>query len=302
MSGYDLFRFDWRKQQQPVAKLFESMVPSPFLCCLQGKDPNDLSETSVIVIGALYQARPAGIALASCYRHTHQVKLHHIFVLPEHRNRHVARHMLEQLQIVATAEGGRYYTCEYKLEDPSTPALEKMLSACGWKVGKPFIIECLYNGFTFNPPWIHIPYQLPVGMEEFPWSELTQKERQQILHDERRGVIPLAVLPFRKEHLVEPLNSLGLRHKGRVIGWMITHRTAPDTIAYRALYIERSFHFMGPGVKLLIDSMLIQKKHPIQWAVFELPLIQVQPAWVQFINKRLIPYADVVTHYMQAWR
>jgi len=299
---YDLIRLENVSGLPNAAKLFESIVPPALHCCLQGKDPNDISETSIISIGAVYQGQPVGIAIASLYRHLHQVKLHHISVLPEHRNQHLARQMLEKLQITAKSEGGRYFIFDYKLEDPSTPALEKVLAACDWKPAKPFLIECLYNSFTFDPPWIHTPYKLPTSMEEFLWSDLTKEERLQILHDERRGVIPLPVLPFRKEHLIEPLNSLGLRHEGRVIGWIITHRTSPDKIVYQALYIERSFHFLGPGVKLLIDSMLIQKKLPIQWAAFMLPLIQVHPAWIQFINRRLIPYADNVTHYVQSWR
>lgn len=305
---YELIRLEWPKQlelESPLsdaAKLFEPLVPKQFHCCLRGKDPSDISDTSIIAIGAIFQGQPVGIALASCYRHIHKVTLHYISVLPEHRNQHIGRQMLEKLQISAKTEGGRYYIFCYKFEDPSTPALEKMLTACEWKTSQPFMIECLYNSFTFNPPWIHTPYKLPSAMEIFPWRELSADEKNQIFRDERRGVVPFPVLPFRKEHLIEPLNSLGLRFEGRVIGWIITHREAPDKIVYHALYIERSFHFMGPGIKLLIDSMLIQKTLPIQWAAFELPLVQVQPAWIQFVNRRLVPYADVVTHYVQAYR
>ncbi|MBA3815895.1 MAG: GNAT family N-acetyltransferase [Parachlamydiaceae bacterium] len=304
---YELKRLEWHKLQSENSfsdfnKLFEALVPPAFHCCLQGKDPNDISETSLIAIGALHQGEPVGIVLASCYRHTHYVKVHYIHVLPEHRNHHIARQMLQAVYAVAKDEGGRYFTLIYKLEDPLSRALEKVLIACNWNPAQPFMIECLFECLTFDPPWFKAPYKIPSSIQEFPWSDLTKDEREQILHDERRGVIPLAVLPFRNEHLVEPLNSLGLRYDGRVIGWIITHRTAPDKIVYQALYIERSFHFLGPGIKLLIDSILIQKKVPIKWSAFQLPLTQVHPAWIQFINRRLIPYADEVIHYVQAWR
>lgn len=302
---YEIIRLELHKQNSGyipgIVELFETLVPKAFHSCLHNQDPKGISNTSIITFAACYQGYAVGIALASNYLHTHQVRLHFIGVKKEHSNHHLARQLLEKLQIAAKHEGGGYFVCNYSLEDPETPALQKVLAACGWKLDQPFSVECLYNSYTFNPPWIHIPYKLPSSMKEFAWSELTEQDRQQIIHDEHRGVIPLAVLPFRQEHLIEPLNSLGLRYEGRVVGWIITHRIAEDKIVYKSLYIEREFHFMGPGVKLLIDSMLIQKTLPIKWAVFELPLHQVQPAWVQFINKRLIPYADQVTHHVQAW-
>lgn len=299
---YELVRLDVRPQPSEQVKGFEALLPRVLHCCLEGKDPNDVSDTVIIAIGALDNSQPVGIALASCYRYSHHVKLHHIFVQPAYRGKHLGHQLLDRLQLEAKNEGGRYYTFEYKIETPETPALEKVLTDCGWNTGKPFIIECRYNSYTFDPPWIHTHYKFPDSMQVFPWVKLSDRERQQILYDARRGVIPIAVSPFLEEELIEPLNSLGLRSQGRVIGWVITHRTDPDTILYRSLYVERSFHFLGPGGKLLIDSMLIQKKHPIKWAVFELPLTQVRPAWIQFVQKRLVPYADVVSHIVQAWR
>lgn len=282
--------------ESELLKKFASLAPEEYRI----RDPGKHSNTTNIIIGALFQGTLIGLALANCYKLSHQVDVLFLFVQQEHRCRHLGRQLLSQLVKEAKKEGGRFFSLIYLQEDPSTPALEKVFSANQWESGHPFLVHCVFNGFTFNPPWIHHAYQFPDSFEEFPWSSLSDEERKELLLRLNNRAIPAAVSPFLDEKMLEPLNSLGLRHRGRIVGWMLTHRTGPDTIRYTSLYIESDLQFLGPGVKLLTDAILIQKKSAIKWAVFDLPLLHVSSSWMRFIKRRLIPYAQAVSLQKQA--
>lgn len=273
-----------------------SIAPQEFRIIDPGKHP----DTTNIIIGALFQGIPVGFALANCYKHSHQVDVLFLFVQQEHRCRHLGRKLLAKVVEEAKKEGGRFFSLIYLQEDPSTPALEKVLNANQWESGHPFLVHCVFNGFIFDPPWIHHAYQFPDSFEEFPWDNLSDEERKELSLRLNNRAIPPAVSPFLDEKILEPLNSLGLRYRGRVVGWMLTHRTAPDTIRYSSLFIESDLQFLGPAIKLLIDAILIQKKSTIKWAVFDLPLLHVSSSWMRFIKRRLIPYAQAVSVQKQA--
>jgi hypothetical protein len=38
---------------------------------------------------------------------------------------------------------------------------------------------------------------------------------------------------------MEPVNSLGLRFDGQIVEWIITHRIAPGTTRYTALFVHK---------------------------------------------------------------
>jgi hypothetical protein len=209
--------------------------------------------------------------------------------------------LMERLQEEAKKEGGRNFTLTYPLNDPSTPAIKKILASVGWKEERPFILRCVFNVYLFNTPWIHHELSYPPGYEEFLWAHLTEEDRKELEHQELQQLFPWPVSPFIDEESIEPRNSLGLRYHGKIIGWCLTHRIAPDTIRYTSLFIQSSWQFKKLAMKLLIDSIKLHLKNPTPWAVFDVPLLLVHYSWVHLVKKRLAPYADQVIHFKQAW-
>jgi len=105
-----------------------------------------------------------------------------------------------------------------------------------------------------------------------------------------------------EEKIIEYTNSLGLRYKKEVIGWMITHRIAPDTIRYTSLYVDPEYQYKGPSIRLLIESMVLQTRSTIKWALFEINLDQINPSWYKFVQKRLAPYSQKITEIYKTWK
>ncbi len=298
---YELIRLAIPAQAEALRARYGALVPQPLHGCFAGQDPQHDSQKSIIAIAATYQAEPVGIVLASCGSVPATVEVHHLYVLPEHRNKQLGRQLLGSLQTAAESAGGRYFFLVYPSGEPTTPAIEKVLAAIGWKGKRPFMVRCHFEMLTFDVPWVHTPYCYTPEFEEFPWAELTATERQDLLKRQHQGFFKGAISPFKDEATIEPLNSLGLRHQGRVVGCMITHRLDPDTIRYTALYIEPGLpaHKLGP--KLVFNAVRLHMHAPTTWSLLEMPLLQVRTSWARFIENRLVPYAYKVNRLVQAW-
>lgn len=256
---------------------------------------------NLIAVGAMHAGSPIGICLARCTTtRVPEVTVLHLFVLPEHRNHHVGRQLLANMQSLAQQQGGQYFFLVYPESEPTTPALKKILEINQWK-SRPYMIRCLFNGFTFDMPWVHEEYHYPPDFEEFAWTTLTAEERKDLLHRQTQKVFSPTVSPFHNETKIEPLNSLGLRYQGRVVGWMLTHRIAPDTICYKALYVERGLEQYQLAPKLIFNSIRRHMQARTQWAILEIPLLYIKGTWKRFVLQRIVPYADKVTHISQAW-
>lgn len=279
---------------------FAPLVPEKLQYYLDEPPHEKKPVNCIIAIGATYQGKPIGIALARCGLHYPEVNIVHLFVLPEHRHKTVGSRLFNKLQEEAAQIGGRYFLMIYKQEDPTTAALEKILTASQWST-RPYMLQCLFNGFTFDIPWVHEEQNYPAGFEEFLWTDLKAEERKKLLKEESQGVFMKHVSPFFNESLIEPINSLGLRYQGNVIGWMITHRTAVDTINYRSLYVERGLQFQQLATKLIFNSIRRHMQARTQWAFLEIPVTVVKNSWIHFVERRIAPYADKVTHLKQAW-
>jgi hypothetical protein len=142
-------------------------------------------------------------------------------------------------------------------------------------------------------PWLD-RYTLPDEFTIFPWAELTAQERQTI--EQRQQVeswYPPVLTPFQEEDRLEPLNSLGLRYQGQVVGWMITHRVAPDTIQYTSLFIQQEFQQLGRTIALIAEAIKRQIAGGVPYGIF---MIDVEnKTMVKFFRRRLQPYMTSLT-------
>jgi GNAT superfamily N-acetyltransferase len=84
------------------------------------------------------------------------------------------------------------------------------------------------------------------------------------------------------------MNSLGLRHQGEAIGWIVTHRVAPDTIRYSSLFVDAKYQKLGRGISLLSQSIQRQIASEIENYTFSVAW-ENQPM-IKFLERHLRPY------------
>lgn len=277
-------------------KLYEQLTPQNLHYLLHDK----LSDR-IIVIEASDEGTPVGLALGTYKKSYHYAEINSLFVKPEYRQKKIGTTLLKQLQNEVKKEKGILITSIFPLEDETSTIWQKILTNNKWDEHIPFMTRCTFYREYFNPPWLHTPIKFPPDYQEFLWSEITNDEKDQIKRMEKQGIVPDILSPFFEESRIEPLNSLGLRYKGEIVGWMITHRIDQNTIRYTSLFLIKDFRNQSYSTKLLLDAILLQKKSDVNIGVFELPLIQVSSSWKSFIKKRLIPYANEITHFVQSW-
>ena len=289
-------------EEQENYKRFSSLAKESARCCLLGKDPFGISTAQVLALGGFEDSYPVALILASIQPVTYFVEIHSLFVDPAFRNRSLAHQLLSQLERELPRGPTYQLILVYPLGDSSTPAVEKILSDLHWSGKRPFMTCCRFESALFHPPWIDLEIAYPEGVEEFLWKDLSAEDLEDLRHQQRQQLFPAALSPFQEKDRIEPLNSLGLRCKGRVIGWCLTHRIATDTIRYSFFFINRNFRRGRYGMKLLIDAIWLQKRSSVKWAVIEVPLLLVDAAWVHLVEKHLVPYAESVSRRMQAWK
>jgi GNAT superfamily N-acetyltransferase len=282
---------------------FKPFTEPKFYPCLHGHHPDNVSNTISIAIAAFADGKPVGLVLASWIPILRMTEMHSIFVLEKYRRQKIASQMLSLFEDELISNSCMVISFSYIAREPASIAIEGLLNAQKWAPPSLFMLKCLYDGFTFNPPWLNKHLPLPLGFSLFPWHQLTAKERARLQFKEGQGGFSVEVSPFGpKESLIEPLNSLGLRYHDEVVGWMITHRTAPDKIQYSALYIEKEYQLQGIAIRMLCESILIQTHSPVQWGELHINVNMVNRTWLNFIKRSLIPFADKATYINQTWK
>ncbi len=76
--------------------------------------------------------------------------------------------------------------------------------------------------------------------------------------------------------------------KGKVVGWMINHRVASDTIRYSILFVAKEIQRSGKGMVLLAESIRLQLDSSVPYGKFAVQ-IQNQPM-LHIVRRHLSPY------------
>ena len=139
----------------------------------------------------------------------------------------------------------------------------------------------------------HIPNDYTI----FPWHNLTATEREVIKQQIKTDPLVARFNPFLEEDKLEPLNSLGLRYQDRVVGWVITHRIAPDTIRYTQMFVAPDTQPLSRSALLLAKAIQLQvEAKQATKGTFRVDLDN--KPMVKFLHRRLAPYLEDIR---KAW-
>lgn len=264
--------------------------------------PYQLEDATLVAIVAKYDGRPIGVALGSTLKLIETANLYFLFVHPDFRNQKVGLQLMDFITQEFIKEKAEKASVLYSTEDPSYPYLEKILSSKGWHEPEVKVIRTTYDKYTFKPGWFGNPPELPPEYELFKWKDLKAAERAQLERQLWQKAFPDYLSPFREEEKIEFLNSLGVRHKGEVIGWIITHRLNPDTIRYTSLFFQKTFHHTGYSIRMVKEACKLQIAAGIPIAVMDINVSSVSKVWLKFMQTRMFPFAIDTSYVKQSWR
>jgi len=261
-------------------------------------------QAPIVAIGANEQGKPVGLALAELLKGGETAELLSVYTHAAYRRRGIATAMLGLLEEWLAQRGCRGLRAIFERGRPMTNAIQGLLRKCQFpSVRKRALIGRCSKAGIEKAPWLD-KYLLPSAFDLFLWKDLSEEEKGALKERQKiESWFPEQLNPFQDEAFVEPLNSLGLRYKGEIVGWMITHRTARDTIRYTAVFIREDLQGFGLAIPLLIESIKRQvgsDKDPVEKATF-IVFTEMQ-GMVQFVRRYMAPYIDELNDSVETTR
>lgn len=254
-------------------------------------------EGSIVAIAANSDSeQPIGLALAQILPDGKSAEVISIVVEPSYRSQGIGTALLTRLEEELTLRGCTSAKLDYTTGKPTTPAWERLLAKCNWTPAVLRYLVCKSDTQQIlNAPFLHKEYRLPSSFTIFPWAEITPLERVALQQQqETQPWIEPFHIPFQHETPdLEPLNSLGLRYKGQVVGWVITHRIAADTIRYTSMFVKQDLQKMARGIALVIKAIQLQVEAVSSGANIPKAIWIVNhtnTGMVSFIKKHMEPY------------
>lgn len=251
----------------------------------------------LILVGVQLQSQPVGFVSALCSSNQTRASILSLFVEPTHRQQGLGKQLLAQMQQVLSNLGYQQVDLTYR-SDIVTPALEHILKQHNWLPSRPYSLVCSAQVQDFKKaPWMY-RHPLLASFTLFPWLELTPQQRQEIQAQQQAGLrYPPELDPFREEDKIEPITSLGLRYQGQVVGWMITHRIAPDTIRYSSLFVNQDLPKIRCAIPLLAAALKRQIENP-ELPTLTFVVMAYNTPMIRFLHRHLAPY---LTSIHPAW-
>jgi GNAT superfamily N-acetyltransferase len=255
----------------------------------------------LVAIGARGPDGPAALVVAEYGARSRSGILTSLYTAPDHRGRGLATALLARLEATLAARGCLELRVLY--ERPAGPphAADRLLARRGFPPAavRGLVGRC-QGADLRGAPWVATAV-LPAAFASFPWVELGPAERDALRERERRAPwYPAVLSPFTDERRLEPLNSLGLRHRGEVVGWQINHRIAPDTIRYTAMFVRDDLQPFGLAIPLMAEAIRrhVDEGPPgVDRATFVVP---AEAAGMRrFVEQRMRPYLASVTDSLE---
>lgn len=222
------------------------------------------------------------------------------YVAPSLRNRGIGSALLARMEQLAARSGATYIETAFRAELPDAAATTQILRRRDWAPPRLWmLIFTTTMDRMAQVPWL-MRCRLPKAYEIFPWVQLSAAERAAILQrQQQRRWYPEVLSPFQHEDRIEHLNSLGLRYQGEIVGWLITHRTAPDTVQYTALFVRRDLQRLGRSLPLIAEALRRQIASSIPKGTCQVEA--KRRSMVDYIQRRFGPYV-AATHELLSSR
>lgn len=245
--------------------------------------------SSVVALGYQIFQQPVGLILGEFCAHHHCVHIRSIFVASQHQKRGIAKELLKAFAHLAAQRGYVQLELEYSADNASIAAL---LQSSAWPAAEPGKIICRSDGedrieALMQDPWM-TQYAQPDEFSFFPWRELPEIEFQQLTEEHLSQGYESGLAP--QMHKFAEVNSVGLRYKGKVVGWMLTKSLGGTRILYENLFIQPQFRTLGRAAVLLSESIKwhYQRDGAALCGIWQ-TLLSNTPM-LAFIKRRLGPY------------
>jgi len=223
------------------------------------KQLTELKKTAAIgaVIGGFI---PAGLVLISLpEKKDYPAKILSLFISENSRRQGIGRELLQRAQETIKELG--YTKMRIVFSKNRTGDLGQLLASKEWKepIDNFFIYNVCVKDVLEQSSWIRNDYIRP-EFEIFPWAELRDDERIKLCADKEKKECEWAGFqpPINPEEKFELINSLGIRSKNGLAGWITYQENNKMTKACSLLYVMKKYRRSTLAIGLIIESFCLQ--------------------------------------------
>jgi GNAT superfamily N-acetyltransferase len=258
----------------------------------------DINDPLVAVI-ARSGDKIAGMAVAEFDKAKSHSEIISLFVDMEYRRKGIGSSLVNYITRALASRGYSEARIYYRTDWEGKGFISRLVERDKWT--SPLTLMHIFKSSIAHRDevkWTHDRH-LPEGMQIVLWDGIDDKlktDLEQQISNEK--IVHSYLSPFINKERIEPLNSVGLLYKSRVIGWNITYRIDKDTIEYNNLFVRKEYRkFATLPIALLNRSVQIQFSSNIP--VFIWIIDNADRRMLSFIYRRIGPFIDSDVLIMQ---
>lgn len=224
----------------------------------------------LLAVVARQGSEAVGLALAEANPDGQSASVRSCFVAPGHRRQGLGVQLLASLVGGLAQAGLRSVELPYSTDWPSAPVVEHILGKYGWSAPETRLYQYrVAMSDLSGAPWLEDERsELPPRFEVVAWQDISPAQRMRIQQNGAEGWYPPNLSPFQADEFLA-FNSLGLAVQGEIVGWMITHLPAPDTVQYTSLFVDPEQRGANIGLALLATALNLQLVSEIPYAIWQ---------------------------------
>ena len=241
--------------------------------------------------------RPVGLALAErSIEAPDRAEVLSVFVESDRRNDGVATGLVHRLEQHLRAAGVRTVTAVYMTGKPGIAAMERVFEKCRWTPPEARTISVWFTPEeAMRMPWFgRIEVETP-DFENCASGDVTPDEKAELARShEAAPWIPRGLEPWRHDFYgFEPVSSIGMRHRGAIIGWIINHEVRPGSVRFTCQFMRPRHSRRGRMLALYTESILRLERAGCVVCSFAVPMYYKE--MTQFLKRRCLPWLEHVT-------
>jgi GNAT superfamily N-acetyltransferase len=231
-------------------------------------------EVQPLAVAALEGDEPVGLALAEIPLDRSDVpQLLSVFVNKEHRLRGIGSLLVQAVEVELKRRGFEQIRAVYMTGKAGADTMQRIFERLEWDapVTRTVTIQCRIEEWA-RAPWL-TGFRLNPEYEVFPWTELTDADRQFLVKSqEETHWIPDDLVPWKYDKVFEPVSSIGIRYRGEVIAWVLNHRISDDTVRFTCSFIRRELGRLGRSFAVFTESIRRLSATHYVYGVFTTPV------------------------------
>jgi GNAT superfamily N-acetyltransferase len=276
----------------PVYRRFLALRPTP-----RHPELGDKRVVQPLGLVAWQGERPVGLLLAERpVEAPDRAEVLSLFVSDDRRNAGVATGLVHRLEQHLRAAGVRTVTAVYMTGKPGIAPMERVFEKCRWTPPEARTISVWFTPEeAMRMPWFGRLEIAASELEICAWEDVTAEEKAALARSQEAAPwIPRGLEPWRHDFYgFERVSSVGLRHRGEVVGWIINHELRPGSVRFTCHFMQPRHSRRGRMLALYTESIQRLQRAGCVVCSFAVPMYYRE--MTQFLKRRCLPWLEHVS-------